>query len=102
MEKVRVLDRPEDFKKLGINPDVVEQWEDGRRRDQVPGAMENWYFDAIMEDGTKVVVVFLTKHADKRQLATNSPNLRIQITTPDGKLFEDAITVPIEESEVRK
>ena len=102
MEKVRILDEPEDFKRLGINPDAVELWEDGRRREQIPGAMENWYFDAIMEDGTKVVVVFLTKLGEKRQMATNSPNLRIQITTPQGKLFEDSITVPVEESEVRK
>lgn len=28
---MRLMDQPEDFEKLGINPNEVEEWEDGRR-----------------------------------------------------------------------
>lgn len=31
METVRVLDRPEDFKKYGVKQEGLEAWEDGRR-----------------------------------------------------------------------
>lgn len=103
MQNVRVLNRPEDFERLGLNPSVIEPWEHGRRRDaEIPLAMENWYFDSIMEDGTKAVVVFMTKTGDKRHLPVDSPNLRIQITAPDGRSFEDAFYPPVEECETRK
>lgn len=102
MEKVRILDRPEDYKRLGLNPSVVEPWEHGRRRKptEVP-ALENWYFDSIMDDGTKVVVVFLTKEGDKRTQPVDSPNVRVQITSPDGVLHEDAFYPPVEDCETR-
>lgn len=102
MEKVRLLDRPEDYERLGLNPNVVEEWEHGRRRKptEVP-AMENWYFDSIMDDGTKVVVVFMTKTGDKRTIPKDSPNLRIQITSPDGKHFDDAFYLDPKKCETR-
>ena len=96
------MNRPEDFKRLGLNPDVVELWEDGRRRDPGPGLMENWYFDSIMEDGTKAVVVFLTSSSEKRHLAEDYPNLRIQITDPSGQHHESFIEVPAADCEIRK
>jgi hypothetical protein len=42
------MNQPEDLQKLGVNPNVVEPWEEGRRND---GAKTNklWYFDAKME-----------------------------------------------------
>lgn len=102
MEKVRVLNRPEDYERLKLNPDVVEPWEHGRRRaPEIPLAMENWYFDSIMEDGTKAVVVFMTKTGDKRQLPVDTPNARIQLTAPDGREFHDVFYVAEEESETR-
>ena len=30
--RARLMDSPEDFRKLGINPDKVETWEDGPAR----------------------------------------------------------------------
>lgn len=103
MESVRILNSAEDYKRLGLNPNIIEPWEHGRRRDaELTMAMENWYFDSIMEDGTKVVVVFMTKTGDKRHLPVDSPNVRIQITAPDGQNFEDAFYLPVEVCETRK
>lgn len=70
MKSIRIMNRPEDFKALGINPERVEPWEDGRRCDDRPGAVEWWYFDAETDDGITVNVNF----------ATNPPTMR-----PDEK-----------------
>ena len=51
METVRVLDRPEDFKKYGIKQEGLEAWEDGRRDSSDSGHGEIWYFDCSFEDG---------------------------------------------------
>lgn len=102
MEPVIVLNKEEDFKRLGLNHKKIEQWEDGQRRNSEPQAMENWYFDAIIEDGTKVVVVYMTKTGATRHLSVDSTNVRIQITTPDGKNIEDVFYLTAAESETRK
>lgn len=49
----RVMDKPEDFTKLGVNPDRIEAWEDGRRDSSKPGHAEIWYLTklAITRDG---------------------------------------------------
>ena len=54
---IRIMNKPEDFKALGINPDMVEPWEDGRRNDDAAGNVEWWYFDAETEDGGKAARV---------------------------------------------
>lgn len=56
MNTMRYMDRPEDFKRLGINPEKVELWEEGRRVASAPGHNEVWYFDATMDDGSKIGV----------------------------------------------
>lgn len=59
--RARLMDQPEDFKKLGINPEKVEKWEDGRRTKTEEVGSEIWYFDGTMEDGTKYMVGFRPK-----------------------------------------
>ena len=53
--------QPEDYERFGIRPEEIQPWEDGRRTDGFPGDYEWWYFDANLEDGAKLVVVFQTK-----------------------------------------
>ena len=50
MAKARLMDQPADFEKLGIDPNKVQTWEDGRRDTDTPGTSEVWYFDAILDD----------------------------------------------------
>ena len=102
MTSAKVLNEPEDYARIGVKPGVVEPWEDGRRRDSSAGVMENWYFDANMDDNTKVVLSFRPRLPETMQIPGDSPNLNIYITTSDGKTYSDFIKVPIEDSETRK
>jgi hypothetical protein len=83
----RLADRPADYKRLGIDPAVVAQFEDGQRFGTENGRYEWWYFDAHLDDGATVVVVFYTKP----NVSPNSPlapRITINITLPDGRAFE--------------
>jgi hypothetical protein len=73
----------EDYARIGVEPGAIKLWEDGMRTDGSPGTYEWWYFDAHLDDGAKLVVVFLTKEMTdlKKQL---SPSIRIDLTLPDG------------------
>lgn len=89
--KARLMDRPEDYEKLGINPEQIETWEDARRNlDSAKGNWEWWYFDAILDNGVKAVIQFFTKAGMKNiQKDGDVPSVTIKITTADGKLYED-------------
>lgn len=100
MESMRLMDRPEDFAKLGINPNKVEKWEDGRRGTDAPGENGVWYFDATFPDGTKSVVAFRPKEPAKMMLAGDSPNLNIAITTPDGRTMQEFAYAAAEDSHI--
>lgn len=73
-----------DFRRLGLARDQVAAWEDGARTDGRRGTYEWWYFDAHLDDGAKLVVIFMTKDlaAPKRPL---SPQIRLNLDLPDGR-----------------
>ena len=52
---------PEEFARLGLSPSRIEAWEDGARTDGGRGTYEWWYFDFSLDDGSTLVIVFLTK-----------------------------------------
>ncbi len=87
---------PRDYERFGLRPGDIQPWEDGRRTDGSAGNYEWWYFDAHLDDGAKLVVVFQTKElTDLNKPLT--PSVRIDFTLPDGtqrdKLVElDAAT----------
>lgn len=59
------------------------------------GIYEWWYFDAILDDGTKVVIHFNTTDQQKLHLPQDVPSVSIEITGPDGVLHkQDAIFEP--------
>jgi predicted secreted hydrolase len=76
----------EDYDRIGIKPDQVLPWEDGARTDGSAGTYEWWYFDAHLDDGAKLVVVFFTKNFTdiNRPLA---PMIRIDLDLPDGTSY---------------
>lgn len=101
METMRLMMRPEDYEKIGVQPKKIEVWEDGRRTKDGTGEFEWWYFDGIMDDGTKIVVNF-NAHMDDIMRTTVEQNvpgglgkgkdlrfLRVRITMPDGKDYQD-------------
>ena len=59
-------------------------WEDGLRTDTGPGSFEWWYFDAHLDDGSAVVIVFMTKPLLQRRDPL-TPGVTITITRPDGQ-----------------
>jgi hypothetical protein len=84
---LRVADRPADYKRLGIDPIAVAQFEDGQRIGTERGRYEWWYFDAHLDDGATVVVVFCTKPIVNPN-SPLAPRVMINITLPDGRNFE--------------
>src|SRR5690349_12039632 len=50
-----------DYDRLGLSRDAVAPWEDGARTDNRRGTYEWWYFDALLNDGSSLVVVFMNK-----------------------------------------
>ncbi|MDR3314060.1 MAG: hypothetical protein LBS96_06340 [Oscillospiraceae bacterium] len=80
------------YARLGLQKGKVEPWEDGARTDGGPGSYEWWYFDAHLDDGTSLVLVYYTK----RMMLPGKP-LRpyatIDLDTPDGRHFEERLEV---------
>jgi predicted secreted hydrolase len=82
------MDRPEDYARLGINPHAVEVWEDRRRGEDRPEVWEWWSFDAILDDGTKLVIQFLTTKQKGMTEREPTPNINIKVTRADGTTFD--------------
>jgi hypothetical protein len=82
------MDRPQDYQRLGINPDHVEMWEDRRRSGDGPTEWEWWYSDFILDDGTKAVIQFTT--ADQKGMVerTATPVILVTLTEPDGTVHK--------------
>jgi hypothetical protein len=57
-----MADTPEDYQRLGLRADSIAAWEDGLRTDTAPGSYEWWYFDAHLDDGSALVIIFYTKN----------------------------------------
>lgn len=59
MAKARLMNLPEDYKRIGIKKGCIEPWEDGKRDDFRKGMVEWWYFDAILDDGSKIDPLYI-------------------------------------------
>ncbi|MEU3657096.1 lipocalin-like domain-containing protein [Streptomyces sp. NPDC032161] len=92
---------PEDYERLGIKPGEIAQFEDGMRTDGEPGTYEWWYFDAHLDDGAKVVVVFSTKHYTIPD-APVTPMIEIDLDLPDGRSFVRQLTFSPDEFHAAK
>ncbi|MDQ6662038.1 MAG: hydroxyneurosporene dehydrogenase [Chloroflexota bacterium] len=49
------------YRCLGVSKNYIECWEDGMRTDGGKGTYEWWYFDAYLNDGSKLAITFRTK-----------------------------------------
>ena len=57
----RLADTPQDYEKLGLIPDVIQQKEDGLHTNGKFGEYEWWYFDAKLEGGYSLVIIFYSQ-----------------------------------------
>lgn len=89
MIKSRLMDQSEDYKKLGINPDKLEAWKDGRWDTDEVGHNEIWYFDCSFDDKTTLVFGFRPKSHEQDNVAGDSLNIAISHTDESGKTFVD-------------
>jgi hypothetical protein len=82
-----LAERPADYNRLGIAPVEIAKFEDGQRISTESGHYEWWYFDAHLDDGATVVVVFYTK-PNVSPGGPLAPRVTINITLPDGRTFD--------------
>jgi len=80
---VRLGSTPDDYARIGIAPREIKPWEDGMRTGGARGTFEWWYFDAHLDNGAKLVVVFSTREFSDLNKPL-SPGIRIDLTLPDG------------------
>ncbi|MEA5052396.1 MAG: lipocalin-like domain-containing protein [Propionicimonas sp.] len=97
-QRVRLMDRAEDYESLGVSPGGVEAWEDGRRTEDAVGTWEWWYFDAMLDDGSQAVIQFFTTVNSKIDTAEAHPNLKITLTAPDGTKHHGTVEVAPEQA----
>lgn len=104
MAKILKSIHPDDdfhYKKMGLNKNNVEIWEDGMRTDGTKGTYEWWYFDSNYPDGTILVIFFFSKSP----IAVNGPikpMSTIELTLPDGTKYSEEVHATIEESHYSK
>ena len=85
----------EDYRRIGISRDAIVTSEDGARTDGRRGTYEWWYFDAHLDNGAKLVVIFMTKDLSTpgKPLA---PMIRLNLDLPDGTSRSFIRTYPAE------
>ena len=76
-----------DYKRLGLSKDSVAPWEDGARTDGGRGTFEWWYFDAHLDDGAALVVMFMNKDVTEPQKPLD-PLVRINLDLPGGRSLQ--------------
>ena len=76
-----------DYERLGLSKDAVAPWEDGARTDGGRGSFEWWYFDAHLDDGTALVVMFMDKDVTEPHKPLD-PLVRINLDLSDGRSLQ--------------
>jgi hypothetical protein len=83
-ERFHLAEQAADFSRLGLDPAVIKPFEDGSRISTDPGNLEWWYFDAHLDNGAMIVVVFNGRSAFT-PTGPFQPTLSINIDLPDGR-----------------
>ena len=89
------------YEGLNIFLDSIQNREDGMRTTGRRGTYEWWYFDAHLDDGSKIVIVFFTKPTHKIKGRLN-PLCTIDIDWPDGSKIHREYAAPVKKSQFSK
>jgi hypothetical protein len=82
---------PGEYARLGLSPTRIEPWEDGARTSGGRGTYEWWYFDFSLDDGSTLVVVFLTKDFTRPD-APLTPVVTFSLDSPGSATVSRAVT----------
>ena len=85
----RIMNQPQDYTDLHIDPRTIANWEDGRRDTDQPGHGEIWYFDCSFDDQSTLVLGFRPKSVAQVNQAGDNPNVAINYTAADGTKLDD-------------
>lgn len=99
---VRLMNKDEDYKRMGTKKGEIEAWEDGKRDDDRAGVYEWWYFDMILDDGSKAVIHFNTKDNTTIDKEGTIPSVVLKITSPNGKEYKDNVILKAEDANFGK
>jgi hypothetical protein len=76
------------YAKYNLNEsNIPEKWEDGIRTSGEKGTYEWWYFDAHLDDGSTIVIVFFTKFMTNINKSL-TPLVTLNIDKADGTKIE--------------
>ncbi|SUB53115.1 Hydroxyneurosporene synthase (CrtC) [Nocardia brasiliensis] len=93
----RLADEPRDYQALGLSQGTVEAWEDAfRTAEGGPGTYEWWYFDAHLNDGSILVIIFYTKGFNESR-AKLRPKVSFRWDRPDGTRLKHSIATSAQE-----
>jgi len=83
-----------DYQRYGIVKGEIAAWEDGfRTRPGGPGTFEWWYFDAVLDDGSTLVINFMVKdiRGDGGIKQPARPVVTFELDRADGTHVERAL-----------
>jgi len=95
-ESCRIAASPADYQRYAIAKGDIAAWEDGfRTHPGGPGTFEWWYFDAVLDDGSTLVINFMVKdiRGGKGIKQSASPMVTFELDRPDGTHVERAVHV---------
>jgi CrtC N-terminal lipocalin domain len=93
-ETCRIAALPADYQRYGIAKGEIAAWEDGfRTRPGGPGTFEWWYFDAVLDDGSTLVINFMVKdiRGGRGIKQPARPVVTLELDRTDGTHVERAL-----------
>lgn len=99
---VRLMNTEIDYQKMGTKRKKIEAWEDAKRDDDRRGVYEWWYFDMILDDGSKAVIHFNTKDNKTIDKDGTIPSVVIKITDAKGNEYKDNVVLTSEKAHFGK
>jgi hypothetical protein len=93
-ETCRIAATPADYQRYGIAKGEIAAREDGfRTRPGGPGTFEWWYFDAVLDDGSTLVINFMVKdiRGGRGIKQPARPVVTFELDRPDGTHVEHAL-----------